>query len=141
MKVKPIGFGGEAALLSGDAMAGLEVRGAMDYSNGFGFAVMGKSRLGDSRMMGGVYQKRVTGYNNTGRIAGRPRRVYFVKMRSYAPTNPQTVAQQANRAKFADARAEWAGLTAVEKSVYNRRANRMGRVGWRLFMSEYLKSH
>lgn len=138
--VKPLGNGGISGLLAGDTMAGLAQTGAMDYSNGFGFAVFGRSRFGDHRPQGGIYQKRVTGYNQYGRNPNRPRKVYYVKMRSYAPTNPRTPEQQAGRTKFANARAAWASLDEDLKKKYNRRANRRGRLGWRLFMSEYLKN-
>lgn len=137
--VKPFGHGGLDAFLAGRTMAGLAQTGAMDYSNGFGFAVCGKSRLGDDRQQGGIYQKRVTGYNQFGRNPDRPRRSYYVKMRSYAPTNPRTPAQQARRNKFADARAAWAVLDDNLKIKYNKRATKQGRYGWRLFVSEYMK--
>jgi len=141
MLVKPIGNGGVPGFMAGDVMAGLQQRGQMDYSNGFGFAVCGKSRFGDSRLQGGIYQKRVRGYNNhTGPPTG-DHKTYFVKMRSYAPTNPQTASQQANRTKFADACTAWFSLTTEQKRVYNVRANKRGRVGRWLFMSEYLKTH
>lgn len=141
MKVKPLGFGGIPALMAGESMAGLAQRGKMDYSNGFGFAVLGKSRLGDPRLQGGIYQKRVRGYNQfTGPALG-DNETYYVKMRSYAPTNPRTVPQQANRAKFADGMSAWALLTTEQKNAYNKRANRKGRLGRWLFMSEYLKNH
>lgn len=141
MRVKPFGVGGVEALIAGDTMAGLAQRGKLSWSNGFGFATMGSAKLGDDRFQGGIYQKRVTGYNQFTGPAHQPGEVYYVKMRSYAPTNPQTVEQQANRAKFSDANSAWQSLTNNEKSVYNRRANRKGRVGYFLFMSEYLKSH
>lgn len=141
MKVKPLGFGGEQALLDGLAMPGLAVRGRLSYSNGFGFAVFGASRLGDSRFSGGIYQKRVKGYNQYTGPASGDQETYYVKMRSYAPTNPQTVPQQANRTKFANGMSEWGSLTNEEKSVYNKKANKRGTIGRALFMSEYMKTH
>lgn len=141
MKVKAIGFGGVDAILQGQVMPGLQTRKKLSYSNGFGFAVMGKSRLGDDRFGGGIYQKRVYGYNQYTGAPPPKNRVYFVKMRSYAPTNPRTVEQQAHRAVFADAVAAWAALTDEEKTTYNRLASKRGRVGRNLFMSEYLRTH
>lgn len=141
MLVKPIGFGGVEAIDQGQVMAGLEQRGKMDYSNGLGFMVLGKSRLGDPRMISGIFQSRVAGYNQFTGPPEAPRRRYFVKMRSYAPTNPQTTEQQANRFKFADAVIAWQGLTTEQKANYNVTASRQGRLGRWLFMSEYLKSH
>lgn len=139
--VKPLGYGGIEGLLSGDTMAGIHQTGKMDYSNGYGFAVLGRSRLGDHRPQGGIYQKRVSGYNQYGRSETKPRRVYYVKMRSYAPTQRNTPAQLATKNNFRDGRAAWAALSDTEKNKYNKRAARKGRYGWRLFMSEYLKSH
>lgn len=141
MKVKPIGEGGFDAVLDGSAMGGLAQTGRMNQSNGFGFGTFGSGRFGQIHNNGGIYQKRVTGYNQTGIIPGRPRISYYVKMRSYAPTNPRTEEQQSRRMLFAEARAAWSSLTDSEKRVYNQRATRQGRFGWRLFMSEYLKSH
>lgn len=139
--VKPLGVGGLSGLLAGDTMAGISQTGKMDYSNGFGFAVMGKSRMGDDRPQGGIYQKRVTGYNQYGRNPNRPRKVYYVKMRSYAPTQRNTPEQLATKNNFRDARASWASLDEDLKAKYNKRAAKQGRLGWRLYMSEYLKSH
>ena len=113
----------------------------MGQSNGFGFGTFGTARLGQDMNFGGIYQKRVTGYNQTGRIAGRPRKTYYVKMRSYAPTNPNTEGQLARRAVFADAWTAWHALTDEQKHVYNTRGTKLNRVGWRIFISEYLKSH
>lgn len=141
MRVKPLGVGGVASLMAGESMAGLAQRGKLSYSNGFGFACFGVSRFGDDRLQGGIYQKRITGYNQFTGPAHQPGETFYVKMRSYAPTNPQTVPQQANRAKFAAANTAWQSLTNPEKSVYNQRANRKGRVGYFLFMSEYMKTH
>lgn len=141
MRVSPLGHGGIPALLRGESMPGLRTTGALDYSNGFGFAVLGKSRLGDSRMQGGVYQKRRTGYNQYTGKPGPRAKTYYVKMRSYAPTNPRTPKQQAHRSIFADAVAAWASLTNEQKRAYNERAHRQGRVGRNLFISEFLQAH
>jgi hypothetical protein len=139
--VKPLGFGGIDAFNSGEVMAGIHQTGKMDYSNGYGFAVCGSSRYGDHRLQGGIYQKRVTGYNHTGRIPGRPRKVYYVKMRSYAPTQRDTPAQLATKNNFRAARAAWGALDDAEKTKWQRKAARHGRLGWRLFMSEYLRGN
>lgn len=119
----------------------LAVRGKSGRSNGLGLYVCGGARCGEDNQFGGIYQKRVTGYNNTGRKAHLPRKTYYVRMRSYAPTNPRTVAQQANRAKFAAANAAWKLLTDVEKAQYNSNVKRPGQLGIHLFVSEYMKSH
>lgn len=130
MLVKPIGNGGVDGLLAGDTAAGLTQWGKMNSSNGYGFAVLGASRLGDSRQQGGIYQRR---RRRTGTLT--------VKSRSYAPTNPRTDNQQANRLKFADGMAAWKVLAPSQKMFYDRCANKQGRLGRWLFMSEYMKSH
>ena len=128
MLVKPIGNGGAGALLAGEVMAGLRVTGRLGYSAGIGFMSCGSARLADPRRNGGIYQKR---HSKKG--------VYYVKMKIYAPTNPQTPAQQANRARFAAAVAAWGYLTDSEKKAYNQRAGRRGQVGRWLFLREYLQ--
>lgn len=141
VKVGGLGLAGIPGLLGGQSMAGLTQKYGIGRSCGFGFIRFGSTQFGDSRFFSGIYQKRVTGYNQTGRIASRPRRTYYVRMRTYRPTNPQTVPQQANRTKFADASAAWSLLTTVEKSVYNTRGKRRNRIGRNLFISEYMKNH
>jgi len=139
--VKPIGFGGVDAIMNGEVMAGIAQHKKTGRSCGLGSMRVGFGYLGDNRKFQGVYQKRVTGYNQTGRIAGRPRRTYYVRLRSYRPTNPQTVAQQANRQKMADACVAWNMLTPVDKYGYNERGRRLNRIPRMIFISEYLKSH
>lgn len=141
MKIKLGATGNVDDFHAGVAVPVLAIKRRMGQSNGFGFATFGTARLGQSMNFGGIYQKRVTGYNQTGRIPGRKRKTYYVKMRSYAPTNPNTERQIARRTVFANAWQAWHELTDEEKSVYNKRANKINRVGWRLFISEYLKSH
>lgn len=141
VKVGGLGTAGISGLLGGQSMAGLAQKYSIGRSCGFGFIRFGSTQFGDSRYFSGIYQKRVTGYNQTGRIAGRPRRTYYVRMRTYRPTNPQTIPQQANRTKFADASSAWSLLTTVEKSVYNNRGKRRNRIGRNLFISEYMKTH
>lgn len=140
-KVKPIGFGGVAAIMNGEVMGGITQTKKTGRSSGLGCMRLGFSYIGDRRFFQGIYQKRVTGYNQTGRIAGRPRRTYYVRLRSYRPTNPQTPLQQANRQKMTDACEAWKSLTAVDKSVYNERGQRLNRIPRMIFISEYLKSH
>lgn len=139
VKVKPIGFGGVEAILNGETMAGLRQTGTIRGGDGLGFIRLGHSSLGASAFIGGVYQRRVTGYNNTGRKAHLPRKTYYVKMRYYRPTNPNTPAQQAGRSKFAEAVQGWKDLTAAEKQEYNKRASRHSRRGRNLYISEFMR--
>lgn len=140
VKVRPIGVGGVDGIYNGTVMAGIRQRKRLGKSCGFGFLRFGYSPYGDSRYFQGIYQKRVTGYNHTGRIAGRKRKAYYVKMRYYRPTNPKTPFQQENRSKFAEAVSGWAALTPEEQAVYIKRGKRAGRVGRNLFISEFMKS-
>lgn len=141
VKVLPIKLDGEGNVIQHESMFALQARGKSGPGAGLGFARFGHSKYGADNQSGGIYQKRVTGYNQTGRITGRPRKTYFVKMRNYRPTNPQTPLQQAHRAKMAAAVAAWTALTDVEKSSYNERGKRANKVGRNLFISEYIKSH
>lgn len=141
MKLKRLGDGGIDALMRGESLPGLDTRGKLCYGTGFGFATLGNTRLGDDRLQGGIYQRRMAGYNQfTGKPTGK-KKFYYVKMRNYAPTNPRTTLQQANRAKMTAACAGWNSLTIEQKSIYNKRATRAGKVGRQLYISEYLKTH
>jgi len=141
VKVKPIGFGGVEAIKAGLVMAGIRQTKKLGSSAGLGAMRVGRSKIGDDNLAQGIYQRRVTGYNQYGRNPDRPRRSYYVKMRTYAPTNPRTPAQQANRQKLLDANEAWKALTVVEKSVYNERGKRQNRIGRMIFISWYMKSH
>ena len=139
VKVLPVGQKGVEGIINGETMAGIRQTGSIRRGDGFGFIRLGHSTFGAIAHVGGVYQKRVTGYNNTGRKAHLPRKAYYVRMRYYRPTNPNTPAQQAGRSKFADAVAGWAALTAAEKEEYNKRAHKLSRRGRNLYISEYMR--
>jgi len=141
MKVSRLRKNNLGSIADGSQIVGLVMTKRLNYSQGFGFGCFGGAKYGDSRRVGGIYQRRRKGYNQwTGRPpAGAP--IYFVKMRSYQPTNPNTLAQQAQRTKFADAHNAWHALTDEEKRAYNERASKRSRKGYSLFMSEYLRSH
>lgn len=139
VKVLPIGQKGIEGILNGETMAGIRQTGSIRRGDGFGFIRLGHSTFGTIAHVGGIYQKRVTGYNNTGRKAHLPRNAYYVRMRYYRPTNPNTPAQQAGRSKFADAVAGWAALTAAEKEEYNKRAHKLSRRGRNLYISEFMR--
>lgn len=62
------------------------------------------------------------------------------KMKFYVPFNPQTPAQQANRQKLADAVSAWQALTDEQKQEYNITARGRTWDGYRLFISQFLKS-
>lgn len=97
---------------------------------GFGLAgKLGKPGGPDPLGVNGIYQMRMT---KRGKVP--------VKMKFYAPTNPQSVAQEANRAKFAAAMSAWGALTDSQKAAYNVRAKRRGMFGWGLFIREYYQA-
>lgn len=91
---------------------------------------LGKPGAPDPLGVNGIYQMRMT---KTGK---RP-----IKMKFYTPTNPRTVAQQANRNKFADAMTAWQALTAGDKAQYNKRAKKKGMFGRNLFIREYFSNN
>lgn len=106
---------------------------AVNLSPLVGFYLSGNiGKPGDADPWGvnGIYQMRMT---KTGK---RP-----IKMKFYTPTNPQTVPQEANRAKFAAAMAAWMALTLSEKQAYNIRAKRRRMFGWGLFVREYYQAN
>lgn len=141
VKVEPIARDENGEIDPARSMFALQARGKGGSAGGAGFARFGSGRFGQGSAGGGIYQRRVTGYNHTGVIAGRPRKTYFVKMRNYRPTNPQTPAQQAHRAKMTAAVAAWTSLTEDEKKYYNERGKRANKVGRNLFISWHIKNH
>jgi len=131
---------GVDSVTNGEAVPNLRMSKKLGRSCGFGNSRFAFTPIGDNRFIQGIYQKRVTGYNQTGRIAGRPRESYIVRMKSYRPTNPQTKTQQDWRVIFADAVENWRLLTDEEKQPYNTRGIKMSKPGRSLFISEYLKA-
>lgn len=110
-------------------------------SAGYGFASLGVSFYGDIAFGSGIYQKRVGGYNQYTGPPGRRAPSYYVQMRTYRPTNPQTEEQQENRTLFAQAIEAWQDLTTEQKANYNQKASRYSRTGYNFFISEYMKTH
>lgn len=127
-------------ILDGKHMLNAQTRGTLGWGSGFGFARNGDGKFGDSDRISGIYQKRVTGYNQYGRNPSRPRRSYYVRMKKYRPTNPRTAPQQANRSKFTAANAAWNELTPEQKVPYNKTGKRSGLQGRSVFVREYMKN-
>lgn len=94
------------------------------------YGKLGRPEWSDPLGVYGIYQRRML-KNGKG----------YIKMKFYTPTNPQTVPQQANRTKFADAMAAWMALTSEQKSAYTKRAKKRGKHPWGLFIREYYQSH
>jgi len=61
-------------------------------------------------------------------------------MRPAWPTQPPSVARDAQQAKFSTALGMWQALTESEKQAYNEIADRQGKRGYDYFMSRTLKS-
>lgn len=104
---------------------------ASPFFMGFGMSKkIGKPTSPDPLGVMGIYQMRMT---KRGKVP--------IKMKYYVPYNPETVPQQANRQKFADAMTAWQALTAPEKTAYNKRARNIGLFGRNLFIREYYPQH
>ena len=56
------------------------------------------------------------------------------------PKNPQSVPQQAQRAKITAGVLSWQGLTSEQQSVYNKSAIGKRMSGYNLFLKQYLLS-
>lgn len=54
------------------------------------------------------------------------------------PHDPKTPAQHAHRLRFMEAVQAWRELSDEEKARYNKRAKRLGRTGYNLFVGEFL---
>lgn len=78
----------------------------------------------------GIYQTR-----------SRPGRTITVLESFYGPTNPQTIPQQANRAKMTAAVAAWQALSAGARAPYNARAVGKNLSGYNLYLREYILTH
>lgn len=126
-------------ILDGTHMLNATTRGIIGWGCGFGFARFGDAKYGNADHISGIYQKRVTGYNQYGINPERPRRSYYVRMRKYRPTNPQTPLQQANRDKFRNAGLAWNELTPEQKMAYNKTGKKRGNSGRSIFISWYMK--
>lgn len=91
---------------------------------------LGKAGDPDPLNVKGIYQMRMT---KQGKVP--------IKMKFYTPTNPQTVPQQANRQKFADAMTAWHALTSNEQAEYTERARKRQMFGRNLFIREYYSAN
>lgn len=113
-----------------DRVVSSEARKKFGIPNQYGHIVYGVSRYGEINDYAGIYQIRP---RPTGRI--------HVRERFYIPTNPQTVPQQANRSKFADAIFAWQALSSSEKEYYRQKSSGKNMSGYNVFIHEYLISH
>jgi hypothetical protein len=96
----------------------------------FGRALFGEAEFGNIEILSGIYQKH---YSLTGK--------YPIRMRMYWPSNPRSILQQANRAKYTASVAAWKALNESERIAWRSRASGKGSRGYDLFRSEYLLTH
>lgn len=109
---------------------GIQVRKKLGKPLEYGERIYGDYEYGDYTDKYGIYQVRTrTGHQ------------VVVQEKFYAPANPQTEAQQANRQKMTNGVAAWQALTPEQKEVYNKRAKYKHFSGYNLFLREYLLSN
>lgn len=112
-----------------DSLFSLQQRGKFGAPGGLGNHRLGWTLLGYFNKLSGYYQKRKL--KQGGKVC---------RLRHYWPKNPQTIAQQANRARFAQAVNAWRLLTPLEVAKYNKRGAKRNMEGFNLFISEYMKN-
>ena len=96
----------------------------------YGQRIYGIEQYGEAANLCGIYRIQTIDSQQT-----------IIKHTFYIPSNPQTVPQQSNRSKFANAIIGWQGLTSDQKNVYNERAKYKNISGYNLYISEYLLSN
>jgi len=99
------------------------------WENPIGFLIGKLGKNDPNYPYRGIYQKR----------KGK-KGIINVRMKFYAPYNPNTPQQQYWRNKMREAVRAWQNLTDEEKKSYNIRGSKRGLPGYNLFISEYLKS-
>lgn len=109
---------------------GIQIRKKLGRSSEYGQKLYGNFEYGEQDDRFGIYQMRT-----------RYGKQILVKEIFYWPTNPQSVAQQANRQKYADAILAWQGLTDNQKEIYNEIARYESYSGFNLYIREYILSH
>lgn len=107
-----------------------QTRGKIGAPSAYGSTGYGTFEYGAGADILGIYQVRT-----------RYGKQVVVKMKYYTPTNPQSIAQQANRQKYADSVTAWQALTDNQKEIYNENARYKQYSGYNLFQKEYLLSH
>lgn len=113
-----------------DKLLSLSSKKRFGYSQDCGTAFCGFILCGWNPDWAGIYQRKKT-------LKGWQ----ISKMSFYWPTNPQTVPQQANRAKFASAVSAYQALDPTQKTDYDRRAYKLRIPAYSLFIREYFRSH
>lgn len=113
-----------------DKIISFDVRGEFGYSGGYGLARYSLGRWGFFEPFAGCYSRKKTlkGWGTS-------------RMAFYRPTNPQTPAQQAWRAKFALAISGYQSLTADQKKALNKEARKYRLSGLTLSVRRYLQAN
>lgn len=111
-----------------DEVKVIEIRGKLGRPNELGCVWCGWSECGEYNPLAGYYQKRKNA-----------RSQYFVRMRHFITSNPQTPAQQANRSKFSLAVAAWQSKTDEEKRYWRGLKRPRGMSGYNRFLREYMR--
>ena len=138
VKLKHLNDATTEDILNGKATPAIAIAGTLGRGSGYGFARRGDGEYGSGEGVGGVYQRRWTGYNQHGYIPGRKKVAYYVRMRYSRPTNPRTELQQAGRTKFQMAVAAWQAMDEAQRAPYKRRAVKKSRRGRNLFIQEFM---
>lgn len=138
VKLKTLDKATTEDILNGKATPAIAIAGNLGRGSGYGFARRGDGVYGECEGVGGIYQRRWTGYNQHGYIPGKKKRAYYVRMRFYRPSNPRTELQQAGRMKFQQAVAAWQEMSDAQRAPYKARAVRKGRRGRNLFIQEFM---
>lgn len=112
-----------------EKVMGLRVQGDLGYTSGAGLARCGYSRCGASKLFGGGYQLYHT--RNGPEI---------MRTKYRRPTNPQTPAQQAWRAKMQLAWDGYNSLTTDEKKALSIEARKYRLSGPQLYVKRYLQA-
>ena len=108
---------------------GLSVQGQFGFTAGVGMLRCGRSRCGADKDLGGTYTRVRT-------LKGWD----IARRRYYRPANPQTVKQQAWRAKLAAGWPVYNSLTTEQKHALMVEARKYRLSGPTLFMSRYLQA-
>lgn len=124
----------------GSALA-TTIRGSIRNPVPCGYATTYYAICGPVAALAGTYQRRRPGTTRQ-TLQYRPKaEVPIIAIRRGRANNPQTEAQQANRAKFAAGMAAWKALTVEEKSPYIQVAKRLKQFPHVYFLKTYLQTH
>ncbi len=114
----------------GTGLCSDEAKGRIGRPSGFGAYVFGEMYIGEYNDRCGVYQKQPT-------KRGKKMSMH----RDNWPSNPNSLAQQANRFLFKNAVIAWNALDIETMAEYNARVFRPGQYGINIFIKEYMKAN